>query len=144
MKLEDLHSAWEQDSKIDRTELGEESLKIPQLHSKYYNMFSQERLTLRKLEADYKTLHRLKHEYYTGVISEEDLKEQEWEPFMLKILRTDLSMYLESDKHLQTIQLRIEMQKEKVDFLESAIKSLTNRGFQIKNAIEWTRFQMGG
>lgn len=144
MKLEDIQAAWEQDSKIDRTELGEESLKIPQLHSKYFNMYSQEKLLLRKLEADCKTLQRLKHEYYTGVISEEDLDEQGWEPFMLKILRTDLGLYLDSDKDMQTIQLRIEMQKEKVEFLESAIKSLTNRGFQIKNAIEWTRFQMGG
>lgn len=144
MKLEDIQAAWEQDSKIDRTELGEESLKIPQLHSKYFNMYSQEKLLLRKLEADLKVLQRLKHEYYTGVISEEDLKEREWEPFMLKILRTDLNLYLDSDKDLQTIQLRIEVQREKVDFLESAIKSLTNRGFQIKNAIEWTRFQMGG
>lgn len=144
MKLEDIHAAWEQDSKIDRTELGEESLKIPQLHSKYFNMYSQEKLLLRKLEADSKRLQRLKHEYYTGVISEEDLRDQEWEPFMLKILRTDLNLYLDSDKDLQTIQLRIEMQKEKVEFLESAIKSLTNRGFQIKNAIDWTRFQMGG
>lgn len=144
MKLEDIQAAWKQDSAIDRTELGEESLKIPQLHSKYFNIFSQERLTLRKLEADYKRLLRLKHEYYTGVISEEDLREQQWTPFMLKVLRTDLSMYIDGDTDIQTLQLKIEMQKEKVDFLDSAIKSLTTRGYQIKNAIDWTRFQMGG
>lgn len=144
MKLEDIQAAWKQDSAIDRTELGEESLKIPQLHSKYFNIFSQERLALRKLEADYKKLHRLKHEYYTGVISEEDLREHQWTPFMLKVLRTDLNLYLDSDPDLQTMQLRLEMQKEKVEFLDSAIKSLTTRGYQIKNAIDWTRFQMGG
>lgn len=144
MKLEDIQAAWKEDSNIDRTELGEESLKIPQLHSKYFNMFSLERMTLKKLEADYKRMLRLKHEYYTGVISEEDLKEQGWEPFQLKILRTDLNMYLDSDADIQQLQLRIEMQKEKVDFLESAIKSLTVRGYQIKAAIEWARFQTGG
>ncbi len=144
MKLEDIQAAWKEDSNIDRTELGEESLKIPQLHSKYFNMFSVERMTLKKVEADYKKLLRLKHEYYTGVISQEDLQEQGWEPFALKILRGDLNLYLESDEHLQTSQMRIEMQKEKVDFLESAIKSLSTRGFQIKSAIEWNKFQMGG
>ena len=144
MKLDDIQAAWKQDSAIDRTELGEASLKIPQLHSKYFNLFSQERLTLKKLESDYKRLLRLKHEYYTGVISEEDLRERQWEPFMLKILRTDINLYLDGDEDLQLIQLKIDMQKEKVDFLDSAIKSLTNRGFQIKNAIDWTRFQMGG
>lgn len=144
MKLEDIQAAWKQDSTIDRTELGEESLKIPQLHSKYFNIYSQERLVLRKLESDYKKLQRLKHEYYTGVISEEDLRERQWTPFMLKILRTDLNLYLDSDEELQIMQLKIDMQKEKVDFLDSAIKTLTTRGYQIKNAIDWTRFQMGG
>lgn len=144
MKLEDIQAAWKQNSTIDRTELGEESLKIPQLHSKYFNIYSQERLVLRKLEADYKKLQRLKHEYYTGVIGEEDLQQYQWTPFMLKILRTDLSLYLDSDKDMQTMQLKIEMQKEKVDFLDSIIKSLATRGYQIKNAIDWTRFQMGG
>ena len=144
MTLDEIQAAWKQDSSIDRTELGEESLKIPQLHSKYFNMFSQERLTMKKMDTDYKRLLRLKHEYYTGVISEEDLREQEWEPFMLKILRTDLALYLDSDKELQHMQLKLDLQKEKVDFLDSAIKSLTTRGYQIKNAIDWTRFQMGG
>jgi hypothetical protein len=144
VKLDELQAAWKQDSLIDRTELGEESLKIPQLHSKYFNLFSQERLAYRKMETEYKRLLRLKHEYYTGVISEEDLRTQQWEPFMLKILRTDLSMYLDSDEDLQMMQLRMDLQKEKVDFLDSAIKSLTTRGYQIKNAIDWTRFQMGG
>jgi hypothetical protein len=144
VKLEDIQAAWKSDSAIDRTELGEESLKIPQLHSKYFNLFSQERLTYKKMESDYKRLLRLKHEYYTGVISEEDLREHQWDPFQLKILRTDLSLYLESDTDLQTLQLKLEMQKEKVDFLDSAIKSLSVRGYQIKNAIDWTKFQMGG
>lgn len=144
MKLEDIQAAWKEDSKIDRTELGEESLKIPQLHSKYFNMFSIERMTLKKVEAEYKRLLRLKHEYYVGTISEEDLKEQGWEPFQLKILRADLNLYLDSDEHLQQQSLRVDMQKEKVDFLESAIKSLSTRGFNIKSAIDWNKFQMGG
>lgn len=144
MTLDEIQAAWKQDSSLDRTELGEESLKIPQLHSKYFNMFSQERLMMKKMDTDYKRLLRLKHEYYTGVISEEDLREQKWEPFMLKILRTDLALYLDSDKELQHMQLKLDLQKEKVDFLDSAIKSLTTRGYQIKNAIDWTRFQMGG
>ena len=38
MTMEEIMEAWSNDSNIDRTELGEESLKIPQLHSKYYKM----------------------------------------------------------------------------------------------------------
>lgn len=144
MKLEDIQLSWKQDSQIDRTELGEESLRIPQLHSKYFNLYSQERLALKKMQAEYKQLYKRKFELYTGTISEEELIEWGWEPFPLKILKADMGVYLEADEDLNKADLKMEMQKEKIDFLDSIIKSLTNRGFQIKNAIEWTKFQMGG
>lgn len=143
MKLDEIQLMWERDVQIDRTELGEESLRIPQLHSKYFKIFSQERLLLRKMEAEWKQLYRDRFEWYNGTISEELLKEHEWEPNPLKILRTDIPMYIESDQHLQTLGLKMEMQKEKVDFVEAIIKSLSTRGFQIKSAIEWERFKMG-
>lgn len=144
MKLEDIQASWKQDSQIDRTELGEESLKIPQLHSKYFNIYSNERLQLKKMQYEYRQLYRLKHEYYNGTICEEDLKDNEWEPFQLKILKADINIYIEADEDLAKLDLKIEMQKEKIDFVEAIIKSLTNRGYQIKNAIDWTKFQMGG
>jgi hypothetical protein len=144
VKLEDIQQLWQQDSNIDRTNLAEESLKIPLLHSKYFNMLSAERLLLKKLRGDYDRLIRLKHEYYLGSIAQEDLRANEWEPFQLKVLRSDLNIYIDSDTDIQQIKMRIQIQEEKVEFLESAIKSLSVRGYQIKAAIEWTRFQMGG
>lgn len=143
MKLEDIQLVWEKDCNIDRTELGEESIRIPQLHSKYFKIFSQERLTLKKLESEYKVLYKAKFEWLMGTISNEDLKEFEWEPNPLKILRTDIPMYIESDPDLSSLIFRIDVQKEKIEFVESIIKSLTNRGFQIKAAIDWEKFKMG-
>jgi len=143
MKLDEIQMMWERDAQIDRTELGEESLRIPQLHSKYFKIFSQERLMLRKMEADQKTLFKDKYEWYNGSISEETLKVYEWEPNPLKILRTDIPMHIEADKEMQNLSLKIEMQREKVEFVEAIIKSLTSRGFNIKSAIEWARFKMG-
>ena len=143
MKLEEIQTIWRNDSNIDRTELGEESLRIPQLHSKYYNMFSTERMQLRKLEQDYNLLYKLKFEYYNGTISEEELKENAWEPFRLKILKTDLSIYMQSDVHLKNLSLKIAVQKEKVEFLESVIKNLPARGYQINAAITWEKFKVG-
>lgn len=143
MNITELTELWKADSEIDRTELGDESLKIPKLHSKYYNLFIQERLLLKKLEGDYKQLYRVKFEYYNGILSEEELEEYNLEPFALKVLKTDLPIYIESDKDLQTLQAKIAVQKEKIDFLESIIKSLTNRGFQIKSAIDWAKFTHG-
>ena len=131
------------DSKIDRTELGEESLRIPALHSKYFNLFSQERMTLRQLEVELKTLYRQKFEYYNGTLSEDELGANGWEPFALRVLKSDISVYMQADTDLNKIGLRIEMQKEKVDFLESIIKNLPARGYQINAAISWERFKVG-
>ena len=143
MKFDELHQLWEKDSCIDRTELGEESLRIPQLHSKYFKLYSAERMTLRKLESELKVLYRLKFEYYSGTLDQDTLEEKGWSPNPLRILRTDLPMYLESDNEYSNLQLKIDIQKEKVDFLESVIKSLHTRGYQIKSAIEWEKFKVG-
>lgn len=143
MKLEDIQTLWEQDSNIDRTELGEESLRIPQLHSKYFKIFSAERLRLKQLESTEREMYKIRYEYYMGTIDIETLRQYGWEPNPLKILKTDIPMYIEADPILREYRYKIDIQKEKVDFLESIIKHLPNRGFNIKSAIEWTKFQHG-
>ena len=143
MQLDDLFELWKDDSQIDRTELGEASTTIPKLHYKYYKHYAQERLTLKKLEAEYKTLHRNKWDYFQGNLSDEDLKELDWIPFQMKVLKSDLSMYIDSDKQVINHMYKIEYQKEKIDFLESVIRTINNRGFHIKNAIDWEKFKVG-
>lgn len=144
MKFDDIMIMWEQDSKMDKTELGDESLKIPLLHHKYYKLFVEEGLLLKKLEQDYKSMYKLKYEYYMGVLDQDTLTEMNWEPNGLKILKQDLSIYTDADQDLQRIQAKIDIQKQKLSFLESAIKTVSNRGYLIKNAIDWERFKVGG
>ena len=143
MKLTEIQEMWAADAKLDRTELGEESLRVPQLHSKYFKMFSGERMALRQLESDYKVLYRIKFEYYNGTLAEEELRANGWEPFMLRVLKSDLNIYIQSDADLNKLQMRIEVQKEKVEFLESIIKNLPARGYQINAAITWEKFKVG-
>ena len=92
-----------------------------------------------------KELRRLKWLYYTGKLDQETLENLEWHVFDLDIKknRSDLEMFIESDKDILEITEKISYQKEKIEYLESIIKSLNTRGFQIKNAIEWKRFTMG-
>lgn len=143
MKLEEIYNEWAVDSKINRTEIGEESAKIPQLHHKYFKMYSDERLRLKQIETDQKVLYKQKFEYYTGVMDEYELKELGWDPQPLKILRTDLPVYMDSDSDMIQQNLKLAMQKEKVDVLENIIKTLNNRGFQLKNVIDWEKFKIG-
>jgi hypothetical protein len=143
MKLEEIQELWAKDSRIDSSILGDESIRIPSLHNKYFKILSQVRLNHKRLQTDYRNMLRLKHEYYTGSISNEDLKEHGWKLSPLKILRTDLQMYLDSDKDLIDISLKIALQEEKLDFLKDIIKSINNRNYVISNAINWLKFTNG-
>lgn len=143
MKFDQIQHEWEKDSKIDKTELGDESIKIPQLHSKYFKIYSEEKGRFTGLQHEYHKLYRLKYEYFAGTISEEKLSEKGWDPQPLKIIRQDIPMYLNSDDDIVLIKQKIELQEQKLEYLESIIKSLSNRGFQIKTAVDWIKFTQG-
>lgn len=143
MNIESIRQMAEADLRIDGTELGDESIRIPQLHGKWLNIFHDESLILRKLEADYKTLRKQKWEYYSGKMSQEELNALKWEPFGHRILRQDLDVYMDSDQDMIRLIMKIDMQKAKVDYLDSLLKGLNNRQWVIRNAIEWKKFLSG-
>jgi hypothetical protein len=134
---------WEQDSVVDRQQLDTEALKLSTLHHKYYKVYTHERLLLRKYEADLKVLKLEKYEFYTQGPTKET-HEKGWQlPPMGKILKADASTYVDADKDIIELSLKIGIQHEKIDLLESIIKNIMNRGFQIKSAIDFIRFQSG-
>ena len=143
MKTEEIIAEWEKDSEIDKTELGKESLRIPQLHSKYLKEFYLAKSLFVKLNADHDTLSRLKHQYYLGILSKEELEEHGWDPQPLKILKSDIPMYLSSDAELQNIQTKIRLTEDKIGIIENIIRTLNNRGYLLKNCIDWEKFKMG-
>jgi len=143
MNFEDLKRHVERDMKVDDTQLDLESLKIPQLHNKYLNFLQEERFNLKKMGFDFASLRRSKWEFYTGKMSEEDLEDKGWEPFDLKILKSDIDMYLDSDNDMILMKQKITYQEEKVFYLESVIKEIGQRNWEIRNAIEWRKFVSG-
>ncbi len=143
MNLNDLKAMVTDDIVMDDTELDIESLKTPQLHNKYLNYYHDEKLILVKQDEEYKRLYRLKWEYYTGKLDQDTLNKLEWEPFQLNILKADIDKYLNSDEDLSLIRLRLSYTKEKVDYLESVIKIIANRQWNIRSAIDWRKFLNG-
>ena len=143
MKLDEIMEEWRADSKIDKTELGAESLRTPELHHKYYKLMIESARVKRSLDAEYKVLYRNKHQHYLGQLSEEEYKELGWTPSPLKILRQDLQIYIDADHDIQLLRNKIDIQDSKLSALENIIKTIANRGFAIKNAIDWNKFQMG-
>ena len=134
MDFDKIIEEWKQDCPIDDTTLDKESVKIPTLHGKYLELPSREKIFLNYLEVEYKKLYREKWEYYSGKAEK---------PFQLKLLKTDLHIYLDSDDKLCELKEKIDTQKQKVSYVESVIKSLETRSFHITNAINWRKFTAG-
>ena len=143
MTFDELKKMVAEDVVIDDTELDRESMRTPQLHNKYLSLYHDMRLIKRKYETEYRMLRRKKWEYYSGRISEEEMRSLGWEPFQQRVLRQDMEMFLESDPDLIKIRSRIEYQNEKCDYLEGGVKSLSSRQWTIRNAIEWRKFTHG-
>jgi len=143
MNLTELRAMVSKDMVMDDTELDIESLRTPQLHNKYLNMYHDERLLATKKEEELKSLLRQKWEYYTGKMDSETLESLGWEPFQLNILKADIDKYLDSDKELSVLRMQISFIKEKVSYLESVVKIMNNRQWNIRSAIEWRKFING-
>ena len=83
--LEQIIKLWDEDSVIDSTEPGKELLKIPTLHNKYLKILVKHRLANKRINFEYSKLRKVKEEYYNGSLSEEELTENGWEPFLLNL-----------------------------------------------------------
>ena len=101
---------------------------------KLYNKF---KLMLTKSQAELSTIKLHKWEYYTG---KADPAVYQQKPFNLKILKQDVDKYIEADEDYQKIKQKVDYLNTIVDFLDKTIRQITNRGFLIKDAIEWRKF----
>ena len=144
MTLEEIFELWEVDARIEIPKLSEASLDTTRLHHKYYSIFSRERLLLRKLESDMKVLRLEKTEFYVDGPTQEQLDRGWLLPPKGRILKSDASNYIDADSDIISLNLKIAYQQEKINLLESIIRFLQNRGFQIKNAIDFEKFKVGG
>ena len=141
--LENIQDEWEKNSKIDYSNLGTESIRIPVIHDKYLKIFIDERIRLKGMEFELSKLVRSKTNYYKGEMTEDELEEKGLEQFQGRLLKNEISNYIETDDDYIKIKQNIVVQQEKINYLDSIIKQLNNRGFQIKNALDWLKFSRG-
>jgi hypothetical protein len=143
MSTDDISELWSKDSKIDETNLMGESKRIPELHSKYYNLYYKEALKVKKLRYDYKELEMAKREWIDGSMAEEDLHDRGWRPFQKKVIRQDMDKYIQSDKDVINLSLKIDYHSVRANYLEDIVKTIHSRNFIIKNIIDIMKFQAG-
>ena len=126
-KLSELQAEAKKDLIIlDDEDLHQQSYKNQIIKPKWLDYKSKYRLLTFQLKADHKRLYR-----------------QKWE-FDLKVLKTDLGVYINSDDEIIDIELKVEYYETVVQFIEGVIKSIDNRSWDIKHAQDWKKFLAGG
>lgn len=144
MKFEELQEEWEKDRPKRGDDLAEASFRMGYLHGKYHKFLRDEKKLLNQLEVNYKNLLTIKHDYYMGKLSEEELAERGWTQFQLRITKSDIERYFDADPDLIKAKLQLQNQKDKVFYLVDLLKNQINYGnTHIKNAIEYLKFING-
>ena len=134
MNLETLNDMWEKDSPLDDEKLDHDSLSIPKLHAKYLRLYNNF-VTLRdQAELDVKRTYRDRWEYYTG---------KSEKPFPVKLIKTDVAIYLEADQEYQKSVLKAKYLNQMVESIKTILSAINNRSFHIKNAVEFAKFLKG-
>ena len=141
MNLETIQSMWEKDSQIDKDNLHDESLKIPALNAKYHEMFNTILLLRKKAEQQRKNIRHERYEYFSGKADPDVYVDN---PFPKKIRDKDtMQKYLDADESLMNVSLKIDYYETMLNYIESILKQISNRTYQVKNAIEWQKFIAG-
>ena len=141
LSLDEVQEMWQRDSVIDPDNLHDESLKIPQLHSKYYTLYNTITLLREKARETYNRVKLDRYNYYTGRATAEVYAE---EPFPYKVRDKEaLQRHMDADERLNKIDLKIRYYDVMLRFLEEVIKMISNRNYSIKNAIDWHKFVSG-
>lgn len=140
--IESIITQWEKDSIVDTTDPGKEIIHIPVLHSKYNKYLSLHNLSAKKCGLEISKLKKLKWLYYTGKLDREELEKLGWEPFRFT-LKSDISVYVEGDGDLSNLKRRQAYHEEAASFCIYVMKELNNRTWQLKEFINWEKFQQG-
>ena len=141
INLDKIQSMWQEDCKIDIDNMHEESIKVPQLHSKYHEILNNLILLRTKAQKIQKSVRHERYEYYSG---KADPEVYEREPFPKKVRDKDaLIRYMDADDRVSDANLIVEYYDVMINYTESILKQISNRTYQIKNSIEWHKFQAG-
>ena len=141
INLDKIQSMWQEDCKIDIDNMHEESIKVPQLLSKYHEILNNLILLRTKAQKIQKSVRHERYEYYSGK-ADPDVYERE--QFPKKVRDKDaLIRYMDADDRVSDANLKVEYYDVMINYTESILKQISNRTYQIKNSIEWHKFQAG-
>jgi len=140
-KEKDLFEELEEDSKIDNTNLDIELARIPYIQSKWMKRFIKLSKDVRQAEREYAVIKLKRSNYWQGLGTDEEYREQ---PLNRKVLKTELNDFLAADMVVVDAADRLDTLKEVAAVVEKFITSLNNRGYNLGKAVDYVRWKNGG
>ena len=139
--LEQVLAEVKQDSVVDDLDLDAEALRITTLHGKWVAGYSSHKVAASRANSTLKRLILERWKYYCGKQTDAYYAANGF--LHEKILKGDVEKYMDADILLIEMKECVNIQYQIVDTIEKMLKELNSRGFNIKNAIEWRKFQAG-
>lgn len=136
----EIEKMWKEDAVIDPDNLHQEAIRIPQLHGKYYEILNKVFILKKQKEQEYHKLYKAKWLYFSGKADPDIYKEK---PFLHKIMKSDVNLYLEADEELISIKNQLEYYSHNLKYLDDILRQIHNRSYQIKDSIEFSKFIAG-
>jgi hypothetical protein len=141
MNLETIQDMWKKDAIVDPDNLHHESINIPQLYGKYYEIHNKVYILKEVARKRYNQIKFDAYKYYKGEAPPEVYVEK---PLPLKIRDKDaLQRHIDTDPDLCKADAKLKYYEQMLKYIEDILKIINNRSFQIKNAIEFMTFTAG-
>lgn len=143
MTLDTVHAEWATDAQLDFSRPDAELRKIPILHSKYWQFYTQERMRYVSVKQEHDDLRHAKLQWLLGRMDDEERTRRAWPPQGLRIVRPEAETFLAADADLMKLAGKLELQKIKLDLLEDIVKQINNRNYVLRNYIDYIRWSQG-
>lgn len=142
--LQVIKESWSEDSKIDSLQIRNEIIRTPILHSKYLNYLIEIKCAYREVEVDVIKMHRLKSRYYKGEMGREELLELNWDQYQgIKPIKSELETLITTDSDMVELSTKLNYYKICLDTLESIIKAIASRSYDVRALLEAEKFYSG-
>lgn len=147
MTLDELFEMWQKDSVIDANRLDDTTIRTASMHAKYLELFCKQKLILKRKNHALESLKKDKWLWLSGKMTKEEIDERGWayDPFKgaAKPLKSDLDRFIDTDTDIMKLESIVEYEKTMLSALEEIMNAIRWRHTNIKNIIDFKRFEAG-
>lgn len=130
MKFEDLKNEAENDLNLDETNIKQKSLENSRIYTKWLNYFREVSKAYKEIEDKKNKKYRELYEYYR-------------DDYSIKLKTNEIDIYVKSEQEFITLNRQLNNYKSILEYIEGVLKEISRMNFNIKNYIEWQKFQNG-